>query len=104
MAALRAFVDSTQDVIRGTVKLKLYKGCIMDAGASSECSLYDDSLASFATGPLYDHKDASGFIRLLALPTKARGSMKNRKAALAGAAAAGAPAPSAGGIAACPAP
>jgi len=46
MEALRAFVDSTQKVVTGTVKLKLYKGAILGAGAASAYSLYDKSPAS----------------------------------------------------------
>ncbi len=80
MEALCAFVDSLQDTISGTVKMKLYKGGLIAAGAASPYSLYDNSLASFATGPLFDHRDASGFINLLALPAKARGLMKKRSA------------------------
>lgn len=81
MDALKAFVDSTQEVVSGVVKMKLYKGSMIAAGASSPYSLYDHSLASFATGPLFDHHDASGFINLLSLPVKARGLMKKRIAA-----------------------
>ena len=84
MASLNAFVDSTQQVVSGTVRLKLFKGGMMGAGISSAYSLYDQSLASFATGPLFDHKDATGFINLLALPTVAQGLMKKRMASLAG--------------------
>ena len=79
--ALRAFVDSTQKVVTGTVKLKLYKGAILGAGAVSAYSLYDKSLASFATGPLFDHRDATGFVNLTALPTKARSLVHARLAA-----------------------
>ncbi len=81
MEALRAFTDSTQKVVTGTVKLKLYKGGILGAGAASAYSLYDKSLASFATGPLFDHRDATGFVNLTALPTKARSLVKARLAA-----------------------
>jgi hypothetical protein len=84
MASLNAFVDSTQQVVSGTVRLKLFKGGMMGAGISSAYSLYDQSLASFATGPLFDHKDATGYINLLALPTVAQGLMKKRMASLAG--------------------
>jgi argininosuccinate synthase len=80
MEALCSFVDSLQDTISGTVNMKLYKGGIIAAGASSPYSLYDHSLASFATGPLFDHQDAAGFINLLALPNKARGLMRKRRA------------------------
>lgn len=68
--ALSAFVDETQKTVTGKVKLKLYKGNIIYAGATSEYSLYCESLASFTTGDLYNHKDAEGFINLFGLPLK----------------------------------
>ena len=76
--ALCAFVDSTQEVVTGTVTLKLYKGSIIHAGASSPYSLYDASLASFTTGPLFSHKDSTGFINLFGLPTKVRARLEAR--------------------------
>ena len=71
--ALDAFVDSTQQVVSGTVKMILYKGNIIPAGTTSPYSLYDASIASFTTGELYSHKDAAGFINLFGLPMKIRG-------------------------------
>ena len=68
--ALSAFVDETQKTVTGKVKLKLYKGNIIYAGATSVYSLYCESLASFTTGDLYNHKDAEGFINLFGLPLK----------------------------------
>jgi len=76
--ALTAFVDSTQSTVTGTVKLKLYKGNIIPAGATSDYSLYNESIASFTTGDLYDHKDAEGFINLFGLPLKVRAMMKQK--------------------------
>ena len=70
--AIQAFVDSTQEYVTGEVKLKLYKGNIIKAGTSSPYSLYSESLASFTTGDLYDHNDATGFITLFGLPLKVR--------------------------------
>ena len=74
--ALRAFVKSTQKYVTGEVKFKLYKGNIIKAGTTSPYSLYNESLASFTTGDMYDHHDASGFITLFGLPLKVR-AMKN---------------------------
>ncbi|EKE03485.1 MAG: hypothetical protein ACD_20C00198G0012 [uncultured bacterium] len=74
--ALSAFVDSTQQTVTGTVKLKLYKGNIIPAGTTSPYSLYNESLASFTTGELYNHKDAEGFINLFGLPLKVRALMQ----------------------------
>ena len=74
--ALRAFVKSTQKYVTGEVKFRLYKGNIIKAGTTSPYSLYNESLASFTTGDMYDHRDASGFITLFGLPLKVR-AMKN---------------------------
>ena len=70
--AIQAFVESTQEYVTGEVKFKLYKGNIIKAGTTSPYSLYNESLASFTTGDLYDHHDADGFINLFGLPLKVR--------------------------------
>ena len=70
--AIQAFVTSTQEYVTGEVKFKLYKGNIIKAGTTSPYSLYNESLASFTTGDLYDHHDADGFITLFGLPLKVR--------------------------------
>ena len=70
--ALQAFVKSTQKYVTCEVKFKLYKGNIIKAGTTSPYSLYNESLASFTTGDMYDHNDASGFITLFGLPLKVR--------------------------------
>ena len=75
---LQAFVESTQQYVTGQVKFKLYKGNIIKNGTTSPYSLYNASLASFATGDLYNHKDAEGFINLFGLPLKVRAKMKEQ--------------------------
>ncbi len=70
--AIQAFVESTQQFVTGEVRLKLYKGNIIKNGTTSPYSLYNESLASFTTGDLYDHHDADGFITLFGLPLKVR--------------------------------
>ena len=70
--AIQAFMDVTQEYVTGEVKFKLYKGNIIKAGTTSPYSLYNESLASFTTGDMYDHHDASGFITLFGLPLKVR--------------------------------
>ena len=70
--AIQAFVESTQEDVTGEGKFKLYKGNIIKAGTTSPYSLYNESLASFTTGDLYDHHDADGFINLFGLPLKVR--------------------------------
>jgi len=70
--ALQAFVDQTQRVVSGRVKVRLYKGRATTAGAWSDGSLYDPELASFAMDG-YDVTSARGFIDLFGLPMKAEG-------------------------------
>ena len=76
--AVQAFVDSTQEYVTGEVKFKLYKGNIIKAGTTSPYSLYNESIASFTTGDLYDHHDAEGFINLFGLSSKVR-AMKHQE-------------------------
>lgn len=76
--AITAFMNVTQEYVTGEVTFKLYKGNIIRAGETSPYSLYSQSLASFTTGDLYDHKDATGFINLFGLSSKVRG-MKHQK-------------------------
>jgi argininosuccinate synthase len=73
---LDAFVNETQKEITGSVILSLYKGNIGYAGRKSEFSLYSTDLASFTMGDGYDQKDAAGFIRILAVPARARALKK----------------------------
>ncbi|MDR1421350.1 MAG: argininosuccinate synthase [Coriobacteriales bacterium] len=67
--ALDAFVDETQRVVTGDVRLRLYKGNIIGEGVSSPYTLHDLAIASFGESA-YDHADATGFIHLYGLPTK----------------------------------
>ncbi len=75
--ALAAFVDKTQELVTGTVKLKLYKGNIIKAGLSSPYSLYDDELCTFGESD-YNQSDAAGFINLFGLSTKVDALMKKK--------------------------
>ena len=76
--ALAAFVDKTQEVVSGKVKLKLYKGNIIKAGVWSPNSLYSESIATFGESD-YNQKDAEGFINLWGLPTKVQALVKSGK-------------------------
>jgi len=76
--AFDAFVDKTQEKVCGAVKLKLYKGNIVPAGAKSPHSLYLDELASFNVSDFYDMKDATGFIRCYGLPMKVAGLVSRK--------------------------
>ena len=79
--ALSAFVESTQQNVTGSVKLKLYKGNIINAGVTSPYSLYDEDIATFSEDHVYDQKDSAGFINLFGLPIKVKALMelKNNK-------------------------
>ncbi len=68
--ALSVFVDSTQETVTGDVKLKLYKGNIIDAGVTSSYSLYDEDIATFDEDDVYNQADSAGFINLFGLPIK----------------------------------
>jgi len=70
--ALDKFVDQTQQKVTGEVKLKLYKGNIIPNGTVSKYSLYNQNIASFAMGDIFDPKDAEGFIKLYGLPLKVK--------------------------------
>ena len=76
--SLQAFVEKTQETVTGQVKMRLYKGNIIKAGTTSPYSLYSESLASFTTGELYDHKDATGVINLFGLSMKVRAMMNEK--------------------------
>jgi argininosuccinate synthase len=76
--ALSTFVDSTQSVVTGTVKLKLHKGRVSGAGAQSPYSLYDTAIATFEKDEVYNQKDAEGFINLFGLPLKVRAQVSAR--------------------------
>ena len=70
--SLRAYIKASQEYVTGTANLKLYKGNIIKQGTTSPYSLYNESIASFATGDMYDHHDAEGFINLFGLSLKVR--------------------------------
>ena len=74
--AMDAFVDSTQQTVTGTVRLKLYKGNIMSAGAKSPYSLFHEGFVTFGRDEVYNQKDAEGFINLFGLPLKIRALMQ----------------------------
>ncbi|MDR3592159.1 MAG: argininosuccinate synthase [Negativicutes bacterium] len=74
--ALDAFVESTQQTVTGVVRLKLYKGNIMSAGAKSPYSLYHEGFVTFGRDEVYNQKDAEGFINLFGLPLKIRALMQ----------------------------
>ncbi|MGN0553812.1 MAG: argininosuccinate synthase, partial [Oscillospiraceae bacterium] len=70
--ALSAFVAKTQETVTGDVKLKLYKGNIINAGVTSPYTLYDEEVATFDEDHVYNQADAAGFINLFGLPVKVK--------------------------------
>lgn len=70
--ALDAFVDSTQQTVTGTVRMKLYKGNCTPAGSKSPYTLYNHEMSTFGADEVYNQKDAEGFINLFGLPLKVR--------------------------------
>ena len=77
--SLAAFVDETQKTVTGTVRLKLYKGNVMSAGAKSPYSLYSQEYVTFGADEVYNQADATGFITLFGLPLTVRALMKQGK-------------------------
>jgi argininosuccinate synthase len=80
--ALDAFIDKTQEVVNGTVRVKLFKGNAKVVGRKSPNSLYDLNLATYAEDvkDMFDHNSAKGFITLWGLPTKVNAIVNSAKA------------------------
>ncbi len=77
--ALQAFVEKTQETVTGEVKVKLYKGNIINAGVTSPYSLYSEEIATFGEDEVYNQMDSQGFINLFGLPIKVRAQMMAQK-------------------------
>ncbi|MEG0663615.1 MAG: argininosuccinate synthase [Clostridia bacterium] len=77
--ALSAFVDQTQKTVCGEVKLKLYKGNIINAGVSSDYTLYSEEVATFDEDEVYNQMDSQGFINLFGLPITVKAKMDAKR-------------------------
>lgn len=77
--ALSAFVDSTQQNVTGTVRIKLYKGSCIAVGVKSPYSLYSEEFVTFGKDEVYNQKDAEGFISLFGLPLKVKALMDQKR-------------------------
>ncbi len=77
--ALDAFVNETQKTVTGDVKLKLYKGNLINAGVTSPYSLYSEEIATFGEDHVYDQADSKGFINLFGLPIAVKAMVNNKK-------------------------
>jgi argininosuccinate synthase len=80
--ALDAFIDETQKVVSGTIRVKLFKGNHTVVGRKSPHSLYNEELATYAKGDAFDHNAAVGFIKLWGLPTKVYAEVNNKETIL----------------------
>ena len=77
--ALSAFVTETQKTVTGDVKLKLYKGNIINAGVTSPYTLYDEEVATFDADEVYNQADSAGFINLFGLPIKVKAKLDQKR-------------------------
>ena len=77
--AMSAFVTETQKTVTGDVKLKLYKGKIINAGVTSPYTLYDEEVATFDEDNVYNQADSAGFINLFGLPIKVRAKLEQKR-------------------------
>ena len=77
--ALSAFVTKTQETVTGDVKLKLYKGNIINAGVTSPYTLYDEEVATFDEDHVYNQADSADFINLFGLPIKVKAMLDKKR-------------------------
>ncbi|MCM1437954.1 MAG: argininosuccinate synthase [Roseburia sp.] len=77
--ALDAFVAKTQETVTGDVKLRIYKGNVMNAGMTSPHSLYSEDIATFGEDDCYNQMDSQGFINLFGLPIKVKALLDEKK-------------------------
>lgn len=80
--ALDAFIDDTQKVVSGTIRVKLHKGNHTVVGRKSAHSLYNEELATYSKGDAFDHNAAVGFIKLWGLPTKVYSEVNKKESVL----------------------
>jgi argininosuccinate synthase len=80
--AIDAFVDATQDVVSGEVRLRLQPSAAVVVGRRSEHALYAETLASYASGETFPHEAAEGHIRIRSLETELVASLQHRRAAV----------------------
>jgi len=78
MDAMKSFLSSTQEVVNGTVRLKLFKGNVITQGRKSANSLYNKKLATYTAADEFDQEAAVGFIKLWGLPTTVYSQVQNK--------------------------
>ena len=77
--ALAAFVEDTQKIVSGTIRVKLFKGSHTVVARKSDYSLYNEELATYSKGDAFDHMAAEGFIKIFGLPTKVYSEVNKKK-------------------------
>ena len=77
--SMSAFVTETQKRVTGDVKLKLYKGNIINAGVTSPYTLYSEEVATFDEDDVYNQADATGFINLFGLPLHVKAKLDQKR-------------------------
>ena len=87
MKALVAFLEETQKVVNGVVRVKLFKGNVICEGRKSANSLYDKNLATYTSADEFDQEAATGFIKLWELPDKVYAQVQEKAQAKKGASA-----------------
>jgi argininosuccinate synthase len=79
--ALQTLIDHTQQSVKGTVRLKLYKGTVSVLARDSANTLFDQNIATFDDdGGAYNQADAGGFIKLNALRMRIAEIAKRKRA------------------------
>lgn len=78
-SSLEAFIEDTQKVVTGTIRVKLHKGHYSVVGRKSAYSLYNEELATYLKGDMFDHQAAEGFIKLWGLPTKVHAEVHRKQ-------------------------
>jgi argininosuccinate synthase len=79
-SAIDAFVDATQAVVTGEVRLRLQAGSAVVTGRRSELGLYSETLASYGAGETFPHEAAEGFIRISSLETELLAALARSRA------------------------
>jgi len=77
--AIDAFVDSTQELVTGDVRLELRQNAAVVTGRRAPHAIYAAELASYGTGETFPHASAEGFVRISSLETELHAARKRAK-------------------------
>ncbi|MCT1367928.1 MULTISPECIES: argininosuccinate synthase [Kocuria] len=76
--SLDVFVDDTQKMVNGEIRMELHGGRATVTGRRSETSLYDFNLATYDEGDSFDQSAARGFIELFGMSSKVASSREQK--------------------------